>query len=163
MAEKQTASLAFYCSGQLLQIVVVYHYFNFCKLSFRVTFLQIVILDCFVNFANCCSKAIVMARGVHQTIYVAIFKIFYFLEIGVLTIFFGKLLLRKTFLCANYSCEYYFVKCLSSHPFLQNVHLDNFFLQSGVDHCFTMFAICCSRQTYTNFATCHSIQYTIRL
>ena len=100
--------------------------FTNCRCVSLFQFLQIVILDFFVNFTNCCSKAVVMARGVYQTIYVAIVKIFYFLEIGVPTIFFGKLLFRKTFLCANYSCEYYFVKCLSSHPFLQNVHLDNF-------------------------------------
>ena len=38
-------------------------YFNFCKLCFRATLLQIVILDCFVNFANCCSKTIVCKKN----------------------------------------------------------------------------------------------------
>ena len=66
-----------------------------------------------------------MARGV--SISVAKVKIYHFLKIAVLNIFFWHIVVQKNFFfCANYCCEYYFAKCLSSHPFLQNVHLDNF-------------------------------------
>ena len=97
------------------------------------------------NFQS--KRQIMTARGVYIKPYMLQLSNYnIFQKLVFRTIFFGKLLFRKTFLSANYCCEYYFA-------------IWTIFLQSGVDHLFTMFANCRSRQTYTNFATCHSVQF----